>query len=151
MEENPSEAITNNVLGTKNLVEVSLKFNIKNFVLISTDKAVNPVNLYGATKLVSDKLFISGNAYVGDRNTSFSVVRYGNVAGSRASVIPFFKNSESNTTHTSSTYLSQNFQVMNWTVPHVITQTPSVDTFKICIFHLVILPGEQFLLRGQLH
>lgn len=64
---------------------------VKKVIALSTDKAVNPMNLYGATKLVSDNLFISGNAYVGDMDTSFSVVRYGNVAGSRGSVIPFFK------------------------------------------------------------
>jgi len=65
--------------------------SVKKVVALSTDKAVNPINLYGGTKLVSDKLFIAANSYVGERNLSFSVVRYGNVAGSRGSVIPFFK------------------------------------------------------------
>ena len=76
-----------------NIVDAVLNSpSVKRVVALSTDKAVNPVNLYGGTKLVSDKLFIAANSYVGDRDLNFSVVRYGNVAGSRGSVIPFFKN-----------------------------------------------------------
>jgi len=74
-----------------NIIDAAIDRGVRKVVALSTDKAVNPVNLYGATKLVSDKLFISGNAYVGSKNTSFSVVRYGNVTGSRGSVIPFFQ------------------------------------------------------------
>ncbi|HZJ76742.1 MAG TPA: UDP-N-acetylglucosamine 4,6-dehydratase (inverting) [Oscillospiraceae bacterium] len=90
-EYNPFEAIKTNIHGAQNVVDAALDCNIKKVVALSTDKAVNPINLYGGTKLVSDKLFISANAYSGGRGTIFSVVRYGNVAGSRGSVIPHFK------------------------------------------------------------
>ncbi|NRY60066.1 UDP-N-acetylglucosamine 4,6-dehydratase (inverting) [Clostridium beijerinckii] len=90
-EYNPFEAIKTNIHGAQNIVDAAIDRNVKKVVALSTDKAVNPINLYGGTKLVSDKLFISGNAYSGGDGTIFSVVRYGNVAGSRGSVIPFFK------------------------------------------------------------
>lgn len=90
-EYNPFEAIKTNIHGAQNIVDASIDCNVKKVVALSTDKAVNPINLYGGTKLVSDKLFISANAYSGESGTIFSVVRYGNVAGSRGSVIPFFK------------------------------------------------------------
>lgn len=90
-EYNPNEAIKTNIHGAMNVIEAALDMNIKRVVALSTDKAVNPVNLYGGTKLVSDKLFIAANAYSGSRDTRFAIVRYGNVAGSRGSVIPFFR------------------------------------------------------------
>lgn len=90
-EYNPFEAIKTNINGAENIVEAAIDRKVKKVVALSTDKAVNPINLYGGTKLVSDKLFISANAYSGEEGTIFSVVRYGNVAGSRGSVIPFFK------------------------------------------------------------
>jgi UDP-N-acetylglucosamine 4,6-dehydratase (inverting) len=90
-EYNPIEAIKTNVDGAQNVIEAAINKGVKRVVALSTDKAVNPINLYGATKLASDKLFIAANAYSGNQNTVFSVVRYGNVAGSRGSVIPFFK------------------------------------------------------------
>ncbi|MDP3034272.1 MAG: UDP-N-acetylglucosamine 4,6-dehydratase (inverting) [Methanobacteriaceae archaeon] len=90
-EYNPIEAIKTNIHGAENIINAAIDKGVKKVIALSTDKAVNPINLYGATKLVSDKLFISGNAYVGDKDTLFSVVRYGNVSGSRGSVIPFFK------------------------------------------------------------
>jgi len=89
-EYNPVEAIKTNINGAQNIVEAAIDKGVKKVVALSTDKAVNPINLYGGTKLVSDKLFISANAYAGDKGTIFSAVRYGNVAGSRGSVIPFF-------------------------------------------------------------
>ncbi len=89
-EYNPNEAIKTNIHGAMNVIEAALDSGIKRVVALSTDKAVNPVNLYGGTKLVSDKLFVAANSYVGDADLCFSVVRYGNVAGSRGSVIPFF-------------------------------------------------------------
>lgn len=89
-EYNPIEAIKTNVDGAANVINAALDTNVKKVVALSTDKSVNPINLYGGTKLVSDKLFISANAYSGGKSTSFSIVRYGNVAGSRGSVIPFF-------------------------------------------------------------
>lgn len=91
-EYNPIEAIKTNVNGATNVINASLDMGVKKVVALSTDKAVNPINLYGGTKLVSDKLFTAANAYSGADGTVFSVVRYGNVAGSRGSVIPFFKN-----------------------------------------------------------
>lgn len=91
-EYNPNEAIKTNIHGAMNLIEAALDCDVKKVVALSTDKAVNPVNLYGGTKLVSDKLFIAANAYAGTGDINFSIVRYGNVAGSRGSVIPFFQN-----------------------------------------------------------
>ena len=90
-EYNPNEAIKTNVNGAQNVIDAALNMGIKKVVALSTDKAVNPVNLYGGTKLVSDKLFIAANAYSGLKDTRFAIVRYGNVAGSRGSVIPFFR------------------------------------------------------------
>ncbi|BAK44098.1 UDP-N-acetylglucosamine 4,6-dehydratase (inverting) [Eggerthella sp. YY7918] len=91
-EYNPMEAVKTNIDGAMNIVNAALDSGVEKVVALSTDKAVNPVNLYGGTKLVSDKLFIAANAYRGQSGTTFSVVRYGNVAGSRGSVIPFFDN-----------------------------------------------------------
>lgn len=90
-EYNPMEAVKTNIYGAMNIVDAALDCGVKRVVALSTDKAVNPINLYGGTKLVSDKLFIAANAYAGEKDVNFSVVRYGNVAGSRGSVIPFFK------------------------------------------------------------
>jgi len=90
-EYNPFEAVKTNILGAQNVINVAIDKGVKKVIALSTDKAANPINLYGATKLCSDKLFIAGNSYVGQDHTVFSVVRYGNVAGSRGSVIPFFK------------------------------------------------------------
>lgn len=89
-EYNPFECIKTNINGAMNLINACIDKNIKGVVALSTDKASNPINLYGATKLASDKLFIAGNSYAGKNKTRFSVVRYGNVLGSRGSVIPFF-------------------------------------------------------------
>ena len=89
-EYNPFEVIKTNVLGAQNIIECAIDKGVKRVVALSTDKAANPINLYGATKLCSDKLFVAGNAYVGRHDTRFGVVRYGNVVGSRGSVIPLF-------------------------------------------------------------
>jgi len=91
-EYNPIEAIKTNIDGATNVINAALDTDVKKVVALSTDKSVNPINLYGGTKLVSDKLFISANAYAGKNDINFSIVRYGNVAGSRGSVIPFFDN-----------------------------------------------------------
>ncbi|MFA5576807.1 MAG: UDP-N-acetylglucosamine 4,6-dehydratase (inverting) [Tissierellaceae bacterium] len=90
-EYNPFEAIKTNIHGAQNIIDAALDCGVRKVVALSTDKAVNPINLYGGTKLVSDRLFISANAYSGGDGTVFSVVRYGNVAGSRGSVIPYFR------------------------------------------------------------
>ena len=89
-EYNPFECIKTNINGAMNLIDACIDHNIKNVVALSTDKASKPVSLYGATKLASDKMFVASNAYSGEHKTKFSVVRYGNVMGSRGSVIPFF-------------------------------------------------------------
>lgn len=89
-EYNPMECIKTNIHGAENVIKASINSNVKKVVALSTDKAANPINLYGATKLASDKLFVAANNMVGTKNTVFSVVRYGNVVGSRGSVIPFF-------------------------------------------------------------
>jgi UDP-N-acetylglucosamine 4,6-dehydratase/5-epimerase len=91
-EYNPFECVKTNVLGAMNIIDVAIDCSVKKIVALSTDKASSPINLYGATKFTSDRLFIASNAYTGINKTSFSVVRYGNVMGSRGSVIPFFKN-----------------------------------------------------------
>ncbi|AOX03985.1 UDP-N-acetylglucosamine 4,6-dehydratase (inverting) [Moorena producens PAL-8-15-08-1] len=91
-EYNPMECIRTNVLGAENVIQAALDTGVKRVIALSTDKAAAPINLYGATKLCSDKLFIAANNIRGTRNLSFSVVRYGNVMGSRGSVIPFFLN-----------------------------------------------------------
>src|SRR5437870_12728988 len=89
-EYNPFEFVRTNVLGAQNIIEAAIDAGVQKVVALSTDKAANPINLYGATKLCSDKLFVAGNSYSGYHRTRFSVVRYGNVVGSRGSVIPLF-------------------------------------------------------------
>ena len=89
-EYNPFECVKTNVLGAMNVIDACLDKNVRRCVALSTDKASNPINLYGATKLASDKMFVSGNSYSGSSKCKFAVVRYGNVMGSRGSVIPFF-------------------------------------------------------------
>jgi len=90
-EYNPFEAVKTNVHGAQNVIDAAIERGVERVVALSTDKACSPVNLYGATKLVSDKLFVNGNAYASGTSTRFSVVRYGNVVGSRGSVVPYFR------------------------------------------------------------
>jgi UDP-N-acetylglucosamine 4,6-dehydratase/5-epimerase len=90
-EYNPMECIKTNIHGAENVIQAALAKNVEKVIALSTDKAANPINLYGATKLASDKLFVAANNIVGRNRTRFSVVRYGNVVGSRGSVVPFFK------------------------------------------------------------
>ena len=90
-EYNPFEAIKTNIIGAQNVIDASIHCGVKKIIALSTDKAAAPINLYGATKLASDKLFVAANNYSGKKDIKFSVVRYGNVMGSRGSVIPFFK------------------------------------------------------------
>lgn len=90
-EYNPMECINTNIHGAENVIHAALECGVQKIIGLSTDKAANPINLYGATKLCSDKLFVAANNLAGDRRTRFSVVRYGNVVGSRGSVVPFFK------------------------------------------------------------
>ena len=89
-EYNPFECVKTNIIGAMNIIDAAIDAQVKKVVALSTDKASSPINLYGATKLCSDKLFVAGNSYTGSKHTKFSVVRYGNVMGSRGSIIPFF-------------------------------------------------------------
>ena len=95
-EYNPFEFVKTNVIGAQNIVQACLNGNVKKVVSLSTDKAVSPINLYGATKLCSDKIFLSANNFKGSKKISFNVVRYGNVAGSRGSIMPYLINSKKN-------------------------------------------------------
>lgn len=95
-EYNPFEAIKTNVLGGQNVIEAALNADVKKVMAISTDKAVNPINLYGATKLCAEKMFVQSNSYSGEKGTRFACCRYGNVVGSRGSVIPVFKEQQKN-------------------------------------------------------
>lgn len=97
-EYNPFEVIKTNIIGAQNIIQSCLNNNVKKVIALSTDKASSPINLYGATKLASDKLFVAANNYKGKLSTIFSVVRYGNVMGSRGSVIPYFIKNRNNTT-----------------------------------------------------
>jgi UDP-N-acetylglucosamine 4,6-dehydratase len=90
-EYNPTECIRTNIHGAENVIYAALENNVEKVIALSTDKAANPINLYGATKLASDKLFVAANNIAGGRKTQFAVVRYGNVVGSRGSVVPFFE------------------------------------------------------------
>lgn len=90
-EYNPFEAVQTNIIGSKNVIDAAIDAGVERVLALSTDKAVSPVNLYGATKLVAEKLFVQGNAYAGASRTRFACVRYGNVVGSRGSVVPLFK------------------------------------------------------------
>ena len=90
-EYNPTETVRTNIFGAENVIKAAMENKVSKVIALSTDKAANPINLYGATKLASDKLFVAANNYSGSSNTVFSVVRYGNVVGSRGSVVPFFK------------------------------------------------------------
>lgn len=95
-EYNPFEAVKTNILGAQNIIDAAIDRGIKKVIALSTDKAVSPINLYGATKLAMEKLFIAANNYVGSKETSFALVRYGNVIGSRGSVIPLFNGMKNN-------------------------------------------------------
>lgn len=99
-EYNPFETIKTNVLGAQNVIEAAIDKGVKKVIALSTDKSCQPINLYGATKLCSDKLFVSANSYASGKNTKLSVVRYGNVLGSRGSVIPLFKEQQKTGTFT---------------------------------------------------
>lgn len=90
-EYNPFEAVKTNIQGAQNVIDAAIDRGVRRVIALSTDKASSPINLYGATKLVSDKLFVQGNSYAGGKKTRFAVVRYGNVVGSRGSVVPFFQ------------------------------------------------------------
>ena len=159
-EYNPFEVIKTNVIGAQNIVEACLDSNVKKVIALSTDKACAPINLYGATKLCSDKLFISANNIVGKRNLSFSVVRYGNVMGSRGSVIPeFFKQKKTgiiNITNKNMTRfnitMQQSIDLVLWALKNSIGGeifVPKIPSYRILDLAKAIAPNAKINIIGQ--
>ena len=159
-EYNPFEVIKTNVIGAQNIVEACLDSNVKKVIALSTDKACAPINLYGATKLCSDKLFISANNIVGKRNLSFSVVRYGNVMGSRGSVIPEFfkqkKNGIINITNKNMTRfnitMQQSIDLVLWALKNSIGGeifVPKIPSYRILDLARAIAPNAKINIIGQ--
>ena len=154
-EYNPMEAVKTNVMGAENVINAALDTNVKIVVALSTDKAAAPINLYGATKLVSDKLFIAANNIKGKRDLRFSVVRYGNVMGSRGSVIPFFMKKAQNgnvlpITHKEMTRfnisLQEGVEMVLWAIENAIGGelfVPKIPSYKIETVAKAISPNAQ--------
>jgi UDP-N-acetylglucosamine 4,6-dehydratase (inverting) len=154
-EYNPDECIKTNIGGAQNLIDAALATNVKIVVALSTDKAAAPINLYGATKLVSDKLFIAANNIVGHRDLRFSVVRYGNVMGSRGSVIPFFMNKAKEgsilpITHKDMTRfnisLEDGVEMVLWAVENAMGKeifVPKIPSYKIETVARAIAPNAE--------
>jgi UDP-N-acetylglucosamine 4,6-dehydratase/5-epimerase len=159
-EYNPMEAVKTNVLGAENVINSALDKGVKIVVALSTDKAAAPINLYGATKLVSDKLFIAANNIKGDRDLRFSVVRYGNVMGSRGSVIPFFldkakKGKVLPITHKDMTRfnitLESGVEMVLWSIENAIGGeifVPKIPSYKIMTVANAIAPNGKIEIIG---
>ena len=158
-EYNPFEVIKTNVVGAQNLIEICLENKVKKIIALSTDKAAAPVNLYGATKLASDKLFIAANNYVGQKNTKFSVVRYGNVLGSRGSVIPYFLEKKKDGKIPITNKKMTRFSItLNEGVDFVIKSlqlmkgaeifVPKIPSYKIMDLAKAIAPRAKFVVTG---
>ena len=158
-EYNPSEFIKTNVIGAENVVRASLATDVKCVIALSTDKAAAPVNLYGATKLCSDKLFVAANNISGARDVRFSVIRYGNVMGSRGSVIPFFLE-QANTgtlpiTHPEMTRfnisLQEGVQMVLWSISHALGGeifVPKIPSYRILDVAEAIAPSCEKVIVG---
>jgi UDP-N-acetylglucosamine 4,6-dehydratase (inverting) len=156
-EYNPEEFIKTNIGGAQNIIDAALATNVKIVVALSTDKAAAPINLYGATKLVSDKLFIAANNIKGGRNLRFSVVRYGNVMGSRGSVIPFFINKAKSgdqipITHSEMTRfnisLEDGVEMVMWAIENALGGeifVPKIPSYKIVTVAKAIAPNANFI------
>lgn len=158
-EYNPDECIKTNIGGAQNVIDAALATNVKIVIALSTDKAAAPINLYGATKLVSDKLFIAANNILGDRDLRFSVVRYGNVMGSRGSVIPFFmekaKSGVIPITHKDMTRfnisLEEGVEMVLWAIKNAIGKeifVPKIPSYKIETVAKAIAPNAEMKLIG---
>lgn len=158
-EYNPFEAVQTNINGAKNVIDAAIDCGVKRVVALSTDKAVNPINLYGATKLVAEKLFVQGNSYVGTRPTRFACVRYGNVVSSRGSVIPLFKEQRKNGTITITDERMTRFWItLDQGVRFVIrcaeqmhggeVFVPKIPSMHITDLARVVAPGCQFNVSG---
>jgi FlaA1/EpsC-like NDP-sugar epimerase len=153
-EYNPQEFVKTNILGAQNIIDAALDAGVQRVVALSTDKAAAPINLYGATKLVSDKLFISANNIKGARNLRFSVVRYGNVMGSRGSVVPFFLERASSgvlpiTDSTMTRFnilLSEGVDFVLWALEHSFggeILVPKIPSFRIPDLATAIAPSAR--------
>lgn len=159
-EYNPFEFIKTNILGAQNLIEASLKNNIKSLVALSTDKAAGPVNLYGATKLASDKLFVAANNTKGKKKIKFSVVRYGNVLGSRGSILPLFnelskKNKDITITHKKMTRFNiemiDALKMVVWAIENSKGGeifVPKLKSFNIVDFASTLSPKSKIIISG---
>ncbi|WP_180163275.1 MULTISPECIES: UDP-N-acetylglucosamine 4,6-dehydratase (inverting) [unclassified Acinetobacter] len=158
-EYNPFECIKTNILGAQNLIEACLDSNVKNVVALSTDKAAAPINLYGATKLCSDKLFVAANNIKGPREMRFSVVRYGNVMGSRGSVIPFFLGKKKSgvlpITDTAMTRfnisLDDGVDMVLWAIQHALggeVLVPKIPSYRITDVAEAIAPEAEHPVVG---
>jgi UDP-N-acetylglucosamine 4,6-dehydratase (inverting) len=158
-EYNPDECIKTNIGGAQNVIDAALATNVKIVVALSTDKAAAPINLYGATKLVSDKLFIAANNIKGGRDLRFSVVRYGNVMGSRGSVIPFFrekaKSGEIPITHSDMTRfnisLEDGVEMVLWAIENALGGeifVPKIPSYKIETVAKAIAPNAKLVNVG---
>ena len=156
---NPFECIKTNVIGAQNIIEASLECGVKKVVALSTDKACNPINLYGATKLASDKLFAAANNYKFTHETTFAVVRYGNVVGSRGSVIPYFLNQKNTGTITITDLEMTRFWItLDQGVDFVLMAlkkmhggelfVPKIPSMKITDLAKVIAPGAKIKVIG---
>lgn len=158
-EYNPFEVIKTNIIGAQNLISAALETNVKKIVALSTDKASSPINLYGATKLCSDKLFVSAKSYAGSKNINFSVVRYGNVMGSRGSVIPKFLNDklkkQLNITNKDMTRfnltLEESVDLVFWTLKYSFGSeiiVPKIPSYKIMDLAKSICPECKIKITG---
>jgi len=159
-EYNPMEAVKTNVMGAENVINAALDTNVKVVIALSTDKAAAPINLYGATKLVSDKLFIAANNIKGKRNLRFSVVRYGNVMGSRGSVIPFFIEKAKNgsvlpITHKDMTRfnisITEGVEMVLWAIDNALGGeifVPKIPSYKIETLAMAIVPNAKLEYTG---
>ena len=158
-EYNPMECIKTNVMGASNIINAAIDAGVKKVIALSTDKAAAPINLYGATKLCSDKLFVAANLYRGNHDISFTVVRYGNVMGSRGSVIPFFLNKRDEgvlpITHDEMTRFSISLQdgveLVLWTIKNAIggeTLIPKLPSYNIMKLAEAIAPNAEHKVIG---
>lgn len=158
-EYDPFECVKTNINGAMNLIEVCLEKEVKRIIALSTDKASSPINLYGATKLASDKLFIAANSYSGERDTKFAVVRYGNVMGSRGSVIPFFNSIKSNPTvpitHPEMTRfmmtLDASVQLVDFALRDAVggeIYVKKIPSIKVTDLAKIIMPAAEHVITG---
>ena len=159
-EYNPFECIKTNILGAQNLIECSLKSNVQKVIALSTDKAVSPINLYGAAKLCADKLFVSANKIVGNKKISFSVVRYGNVLGSRGSVLPKFLNQNENENYFTITEkkmtrfnitIQDAIKTVMWTLENSLggeIVVPKLHSYNILDFAKAVNKNKKIMISG---